>query len=313
MVKVAVVQTPPVLLDRAATIANMVEAIAAAAADGAGLVVFPEAYIPGYPTWIWRLKPGADMALASELHARLRAEAVDIARGDLQPLLDAAATHRVTVVTGMHELDSEFSGTTLFNTVVVIGPNGSLLNRHRKLIPTNPERMVWGRGDAHGLRVVETPAGRIATLICWENYMPLARYALYAQNLEILVAPTWDCGDEWIASLRHIGREGGCWVIGTGTAIQARDVPESFPERGKLFPDEDEWICDGDAAIVRPGGRMLAGPLRREKGVLTGEIDVEAARRSRRSLDVTGHYSRPDLFQLTVNRNPMPPVAFEDE
>jgi nitrilase len=313
MVKVAVVQTPPVLLDRAATIANMVEAIAAAAADGAGLVVFPEAYIPGYPTWVWRLKPGADMALASELHARLRAEAVDIARGDLQPLLDAAATHAVTVVTGLHELDSEFSGTTLFNTAVVIGPDGKLLNRHRKLIPTNPERMVWGRGDARGLRVVETPVGRIATLICWENYMPLARYALYAQNLEILVAPTWDCGDEWIASLRHIGREGGCWVIGTGTAIQARDVPESFPERGRLFPDEDEWICDGDAAIVRPGGRLLAGPLRREKGVLTGEIDVEVARRSRRSLDVTGHYSRPDLFQLTVNRNPMPPVAFDDE
>ena len=219
----------------------------------------------------------------------------------------------MTVVAGMHELDSQFSGTTLFNTVVVIGPDGKLLNRHRKLIPTNPERMVWGRGDASGLSVVDTPAGRIGTLICWENYMPLARYALYAQNLEILVAPTWDGGDEWIASLRHIAREGGAWVIGTATAIQARDVPANFPERGKLFPDEDEWICDGDAAIVRPGGRLLAGPLRREKGVLAGEIDPEAARRARRSLDVTGHYSRPDLFQLTVNRNPMPPVAFEGE
>jgi nitrilase len=311
MVKVAVVQSPPVLLDRAATIAKMVEAIAAAAAGGAGLIVFPEAYIPGYPTWIWRLKPGADMALASELHARLRTQAVDVGRGDLQPLLDATIAHRVTIVAGLHELDAEFSGTTLFNTVVVIGPDGRLLNRHRKLIPTNPERMVWGRGDARGLRVVDTPAGRIGTLICWENYMPLARYALYAQNLEILVAPTWDCGDEWIASLRHIAREGGCWVIGTATAIQAGDVPENFPERAKLFPDEDEWICDGDAAIVRPGGRLLAGPLRREKGVLTGEIDVEAARRARRSLDVTGHYSRPDLFRLTVNRNPMLPIDFE--
>ena len=313
MVKVAVVQMPPLLLDRAATIAKMLDAIAEAAAGGAGLIVFPEAYVPGYPTWIWRLTPGADMALASDLHARLRGEAIDIARGDLEPLLDAAAAHNVTVVAGMHELDSRFSGTTLFNTVVVIGPDGKLLNRHRKLIPTNPERMVWGRGDASGLRVVDTPAGRIGTLICWENYMPLARYALYAQNLEILVAPTWDAGDEWIASLRHIAREGGAWVIGTATAIQARDVPANFPERAKLFPDEDEWICDGDATIVRPGGRLLAGPLRREKGVLAGEIDPEAARRARRSLDVTGHYSRPDLFQLTVNRNPMPPVAFEGE
>jgi nitrilase len=311
-IKVAVVQAPPILLDRAATIARMLQHMADVAAAGAKLVVFPEAYIPGYPSWVWRLKPGGDMALAGEIHARLREQAVDIARGDLSPLTEAAAHHGLTMVCGLHEIDSEFSGTTLFNSVVVIGPDGAILNRHRKLLPTNPERMVWGRGDARGLRVVETPAGRIGCLICWENYMPLARYALYAQNLEILVAPTWDCGEEWIASMRHIAREGGCWVIATGTAIQAGDVPKTFPGREQLFNNEDEWLCDGGALIVRPFGKVEAGPHNRDKSVLFCDIDPSAAPRSRRSLDVTGHYSRPDIFQLQVNRAPLPPVEFRD-
>jgi nitrilase len=310
-IKVAVVQSPPVLLQRAATLAQMTTAIAEAAGQGAGLIVFPEAYLPGYPSWVWRLKPGADMALAGELHARLRAQAIDLARGDLIPLSEAAAAHHVTVVTGMNEIDSEFSGTTLFNTVVVIGAEGRLLNRHRKLMPTNPERMIWGRGDGSGLTVADTPAGRLGTLLCWENYMPLARYALYAQNLEVLVAPTWDCGDEWVATMRHIAREGGCFVIGVGTAIQARDVPAEFPERDRVFPDPDDWLCDGDAVVVKPFGRIAAGPLHREKGMLFAEIDPELAHRSRRSLDVTGHYARPDIFRLTVNRQAMKPVDFQ--
>ena len=309
--KVAVVQAPPVLLDRAATIERMLGRMDEVAAAGAGLIVFPEAYVPGYPTWVWRLKPGADMALAGEIHARLREQAVDLDRGGLAPIAERAARLGVTVVSGVHEIDGQFSGTTLFNTVVVIGPDGAILNRHRKLMPTNPERMVWGCGDGRGLKVVDTPAGRIGTLICWENYMPLARYALYAQNLEIHVAPTWDCGEEWVASMRHIAREGGCWVIGTATAIQGKDIPENFPERGRLFEDED-WLCDGGAVIVRPSGKIAAGPLMREKGVLYGEIDPDAARRSRRSLDVTGHYARPDLFELRVDRSARPAVAFRD-
>lgn len=311
-IRLAVVQAPPVLLDRAATLALACERMSEVAAKGAGFVVFPEAYIPGYPTWIWRLKPGRDMALSGEIHARLREQAVDIARGDLEPICKAAARHGLTVVCGMHELDSEFSGTTLFNTVVVIGPDGKLLNRHRKLMPTNPERMVWGTGDARGLRVIDTPAGRIGTLLCWENYMPLARYALFAQNLEVLVAPTWDCGDEWVASMRHIAREGGCWVIATGTAMEASDVPKDFPGRQELFP-EDEWLCDGGAVVVRPFGTIESGPLNRDKRVLYAELDLAAAPRSRRSLDVTGHYARPDIFRLSVNRTPIAPVAFIDE
>lgn len=309
--KVAVIQKPPVLLHRDKTIEQAVGSINEAAGAGAALLIFPEAYIPGYPTWIWRLKPGGDMALSSELHARLRQNAVDLNREDLRPLQDAACRHAVTVVMGINEIDSRFSGTTLFNTVVVIGPDGTLLNRHRKLMPTNPERMVWGMGDASGLRVVDMPAGRLGALICWESYMPLARYALYAQGLEIFVNPTWDNGEACLVTLRHIAREAGCWVIGTATALQGSDVPEDFPERNRLYKP-DEWINDGDAVVVNPAGAVTAGPFHREKGILYAKIDIEAARRARRSLDVCGHYARPDIFSLSVNRKPFQPAEFSD-
>lgn len=309
--KVAVIQKPPVLLDRDKTIAKAVASIHEAADAGATLLVFPEAYISGYPTWVWRLQPGGDMALSSELHARLRQNAVDLNRDDLGPLREAASRRAVTVVMGINEIDSRFSGTTLFNTLVTIGPDGTILNRHRKLMPTNPERMVWGMGDATGLKVVDTPAGRLGGLICWESYMPLARYALYAQNLEIFVNPTWDNGEACLVTLRHIAREAGCWVIGTATALQGSDVPEDFPERDRLYKP-DEWINDGDAVVVNPAGAVTAGPFHREKGILYAEIDIEAARRARRSLDVCGHYARPDIFSLSVNRKPLQPAEFSD-
>lgn len=309
--KVAVIQKPPVVLDREKTIAQAVESINEAAGVGASLLVFPEAHISGYPAWIWRLKPGGDIALSSELHARLRQSAVDLNREDLRPLQEAASANAVTVVMGMNEIDSCYSGTTLFNTVVVIGSDGTLLNRHRKLMPTNPERMVWGMGDASGLRVVDTPAGRLGALICWESYMPLARYALYAQDLEILVNPTWDNGETCLVTLRHIAREAGCWVIGTATALQGSDLSDDFPERDRLYKP-DEWINDGDAVVVNPAGKVTAGQLHREKGILYADIDIEDARRARRSLDVCGHYSRPDIFSLSVNRKPLQPVDFLD-
>ncbi len=311
VVKVAVIQKPPVLLDRSRTIEAALNSIDEAVVEGASLLVFPEAYIPGYPTWIWRLRPGGDGSVTGEIHARLRENAVDLDAGDLQPIQDAAAKHGVTIVIGINERDSRFSGTTLFNTVVVIGPDGALLNRHRKLMPTNPERMVWGMGDASGLRVVNTPAGRLGALICWENYMPLARYALYAQDIEIYIAPTWDTGESWLATMRHIAKEAGCWVIGTATALQGSDVPSDFPERDKLYT-QDEWINDGDAVVIKPMGAIAAGPLNRQKGILYAEIDSENARRARRSLDVCGHYSRPDIFSFAVDRRALPPVVFSD-
>ncbi len=307
--KIAVIQTPPVLLNLEKSMARAVASIEEVAANGAELAVFPEAFLPGYPTWIWRLRPGGDMALTGTIHLRLRENAVDIGKGDLAPLCDAAAKHNITVVMGMSEVDGAFSGSTLYNTVVVIGPDGTLLNRHRKLLATNPERMVWGHGDASGLRVIDTPVGRIGTLLCWENYMPLSRFALYAQNLDILIAPTWDCGEAWLASMRHIAREGGCWVVSLATALNESDIPDDFPSRDELF-GEDGWVCDGDAVVMEPFGGPVAGPLHRKQEVLYAEIDASRAASARRSLDVAGHYGRPDIFNLSVNRAPMQPVSF---
>ncbi len=310
--RIAVVQRPPVLLDRARTIADAVAAIEEAAANEARIVIFPEAYIPGYPAWIWRLRPGADMALAEKLHAQLLANAVSLDGDDLAPLREAAKKHQVSVVCGIDERDAEFSRGTLYNTVVVIGPDGALLNRHRKLMPTNPERMVWGFGDASGLKVVDTSGGRLGVLICWENYMPLARCALYAQGVEIYIAPTYDAGDKWIGTLQHIAREGGCWVVGSGMAFRACDIPASVPGKSELYPDSDEWINAGDSVVIEPGGTIAAGPMRRELGILYADVDLERVGIARRSLDVVGHYARPDIFQLHVNNAPLKPVEFDE-
>jgi len=308
--RIAIVQKPPVLLDRTRTITEAVAGIREAAGNGAKLVVFPEAHIPGYPAWIWRLRPGGDMALTEKLHAQLLANAVSFDGDHLAPLQNAAKEHQVTVVCGMDERDAEFSRGTVYNTVVVVGPDGQILNRHRKLMPTNPERMVWGFGDASGLRVVETPCGRIATLICWESYMPLARYALYARGVEIYIAPTYDAGDRWVSTLQHIAREGGCWVLGSGVALRSSDIPDNVPGKADLYPKADEWVNPGDSVVIEPGGKIAAGPMRREIGILYADIDLERVGIARRSLDVTGHYSRPDIFQLQVNTDALRPVDF---
>lgn len=260
MLRIAVVQKAPVFLEREKTVALAAEAVGEAAAQGARLIVFPEAFVPGYPAWIWRLRPGGDMALAERLHAALLENAVSLDADQLAPLREAARKHQATVVCGLHERDAKFSRGTLYNTVVVIGPDGEVLNRHRKLMPTNPERMVWGWGDASGLRAVDTPSGRVGALICWENYMPLARYAL--------------------------------------------------PERDRLYPALGDWVNGGDSAVVAPGGKLLAGPMRNQQGILYAELDMGLISAARRSLDVVGHYARPDLFHLEVKTAALEPAHF---
>lgn len=313
MSRIAIVQRAPVFLDRAATVAKAVAAVEESARAGARLVVFPEAFVPGYPAWLWRLRPGNDMALTERLHARLRANAVDLDSDDLAPLREAAARQEVAVVCGVNECARASGGGTLYNTVVVIGADGTLANRHRKVMPTNPERMVWGFGDASGLRTVETPCGRVGALICWESYMPLARHALYAQGIEIYVAPTYDSGDRAVATMQHIAREGGCWVLGCGCAFQGGDIAQALPDSPQLYPDADEWINPGDSVVVAPGGAIVAGPLRRAHDILYAEVDLERVGIARRSLDVVGHYARPDLFQLRVNTAAARPVVFAEE
>lgn len=311
MTQCAIVQKAPVFLDKHKTIESAVAMVEEATSNGAKLVVFTEAFIPGYPTWIWRLRPGGDWNLSEKLHERLLKNAVNMESDDLVPLYDAARKHNVTIVCGIEERDSKLSQSTLYNTVAVIGADGSLLNKHRKLMPTNPERMVWGFGDASGLKVVETPVGRIGTLLCWENYMPLARYALYSQGVEIYIAPTYDSGDGWIGSLQHIAREGCCWVVGCGNLMKGSDFPDDFPEKSSLYPDPDEWVNPGDSIVIAPGGEIVAGPMRKEAGILYCDINREKVGIARRTLDVTGHYSRPDIFTLHVNTRPQTPVKFE--
>ncbi len=311
MTKIAIIQESPVLLDRKKTIEKAVQLIDQAASSGAELVVFPEAYISGYPTWIWRLRPGGDWGTSENLHSRLLDSAVDIDTGDLKLLCDSAKKNKITIVCGLNERDSTLSKATLYNTVVIIGKEGDILNRHRKLMPTNPERMVWGFGDGSGLNVVDTPAGRVGTLLCWENYMPLARYTLYSQGVEIYVAPTYDSGDEWLGTMQHIAREGRCWVICSGVAITNSDIPNDFPDRETLYPASEEWINPGDSVVVAPGGKIVAGPMRKEKGILFAEVDSKRVGISKRDLDVTGHYSRPDIFTLSVDTQPQSPIKFK--
>jgi nitrilase len=309
-VKVAVVQRPPVLLGREACLQVVVDAITEVAAAGAALAVFPEAFIPGYPAWIWNLRPGGDYELSSQLHARLLSNSIDLSTAELRPVQEAAARHSVVVVCGIHEREGSFSRATLYNTLVTIGSDGTLLNRHRKLVPTNPERMVWGQGDASGLRVIDTAFGRLGGLICWENYMPLARYALYAEGVQIYIASTWDSGAAWLATMRHIACEGRCWVIGAGCALHTRDVPRSFPLLDTVFPEPDQWLNPGDSIIVAPTGDIVAGPLHQAHDILYGDIDADESASLHRTLDVAGHYARPDLFTLTVDRSAQDPINF---
>ncbi len=311
MTMLAIIQKAPVFLNKEKTIASAATLVKEAAAAGAELVIFTEAFIPGYPAWIWRLRPGGDFGLSAEIHARLLRNAVNLESDDLNPLYEAAVQCNVTAVCGMDERESQLSRATLYNTVVIIGPDGKLLNRHRKLMPTNPERMVWGFGDATGLKVIDTPCGRIGTLLCWENFMPLARYALYSQGVEIYIAPTYDSGDGWIGSLQHIAREGCCWVVGSGNILKASDIPDDFPEKESLYPDNDEWVNPGDSVVIAPGGEIVAGPMRKEKGILYYEVDCDRVADAKRAFDVAGHYSRPDIFTLHVNTKRQSPVQFD--
>ncbi len=308
--RVAVIQHPSVALHRDATLKRGVELLEEAAGAGAKLAAFPETWVPGYPEWLWRLRPGEDYKLTGEIHKRLLENSIDLAAGELKLMQSAAKRLKVTVGIGIHERDGAFSRGTLYNTFVLIGPDGSILNRHRKLMPTNPERMVWGMGDASGLKVVDTPAGRVGGLICWENYMPLARFSIFAQGCEVYLAPTWDWGDGWIATVRHIALEGRCWVLGVGSSLRGKDIPRDFPQRARLFPDMESWFNAGDSVIVSPSGDVVAGPLHEQHGILYAECDPARAAAAKRTLDVTGHYGRPDIFHLEVDRGVRTPVEF---
>lgn len=308
--RIAAVQACPVFLDRDATVSKACDLIARAGREGASLVVFPEAFVPGYPLWVWFVPAGRTRPLRALYHELLE-NAVTVP-GDVTRRLCAAAREAgVTVAIGINERNSEASDSTLYNTLLYIAADGSIIGKHRKLVPTAGERLVWGRGDGSDLEVYHLPFGRVSGLLCWENYMPLARYALWAWGAQIHVAPTWDRGEPWLSTLRHIAKEGRCFVVGCCSPMRKSDVPERLGLREYLAP-VGEWLNPGDSAIVDPDGKVVAGPTREEEAILYADVERSQLTGPRWQLDAGGHYARPDVFELVVHRTPRPMLRVED-
>ncbi len=303
--KVAAVQAASVFLDLEATVSKACALIEEAAGEGASLIVFPEAFIPAYPLWAWFIPPGKTHPLR-ELYYALHSNSVAIPGPEISRLAEAAADHGVTVTMGVNERNAEGSDSTLYNTLVYLGPNGEILGKHRKLIPTAAERLVWGQAPSNDLEVFELPFGRLTGLLCWENYMPLVRYSLTAGGSQIHVAPTWDRGEPWISSMRHIAKEGRCFVVSACQAFHIDDVPDDLGFKSDYLGDVEGWLNPGLSLIVNPDGKIVAGPLEEEEGILYADVDPHELVGPRWQLDVAGHYSRPDLFELRVHRGPRP-------
>jgi nitrilase len=311
-VKVAVVQAAPVLFDREATVERTCQLIDDAAGEGAQLILFPEAFIPAYPRGLsFGTVVGSRRPAGRQTWERYWANAVDVP-GPSTARLGRAARHAgAYVAVGVIERDQHNSqlsessslGGTLYCTLLYFGPDGTLLGLHRKLKPTGAERLIWGEGDGSTLTVLETPLGRVGGLICWENYMPLARMALYGKRVEIYLAPTADARDTWQATLRHIACEGRCFVLGCNQFVTKDHYPADLPgiEELKDLPDT---LCRGGSAILSPLGEYLAGPSFDREEMLFADLDLADVAQARFDLDVVGHYARPDVFQLSVNEQP---------
>ena len=300
---VACVQAEPVVLDREASIEKLAVLTAEAAGNGASLVVFPEAFLPAYPSSAWaKALAGWADPRAKAAFALLARESVAVPGPAESRIGEVAREHGVLVATGVTETDVETNG-TLYNTLLVHDEHGSLVLKHRKLVPTNHERLVWGQGDGAGLRAVQTSAGRIGGLICWENYMPLARFALYESGIEIYLAPTADDGETWQHTLVHIARESRAFVVSPAHFQRASAYPPEFPLADEL--QGEDVIGRGGSAILGPDGAYLAGPLYDEEGILYAELDPARLHEERQRFDAAGHYHRPDVLRLDLS--PIPP------
>lgn len=295
--RVAAIQATPVYLDRAATVALAAEHVLQSGQQGADLIVFPESFVPGYPDWVWRHTPWSDV----EWYARFQDQAVDLHGPDLDPVREAAAVAGASVALGITERSA--TG-TLYNAVVYVNDSGAIAGVHRKLVPTGAERLVWGNGQRDVLTVVDLDGVRVGTLICWENYMPLARAALYEQGIDVLLAPTWDNSDEWVPTLRHIAKEGRVFVVGVTSFLRGCDVPRDLPGANDIYGGAEDWMSRGNTTIVAPGGEVLAGPLIGERGTVEATLNIDLIAAARRTFDPVGHYARPDVLALTITGNP---------
>jgi nitrilase len=286
-VRVAAIQATPVIIDAAATVAKAVKLLGDAAAQGAELAVLPETFVPLYPSNRWA-KGAAGFGGWDELWEQLLENAVEVPGPLVDELVAAAARHRIHAVVGINERD----GDSLYNAYLLIGPDG-LIHKHRKLMPTQHERLFHGIGDGADLAPVDTPLGRIGGLICWENRMPLARWAVYQGTPQIWVAPTADDSDGWIASMRHIAIESGAYVVSVPQYIPGSAFPEDFP----VPVERDTVYGRGGAVIVEPTwGGIIAGPVYDEETILLADCDLRAGVHAKRWFDVTGHYSRMDVL-----------------
>ena len=302
MVRVAIAQAAPVFLDLEKSVDKAVRLTGEASAKGARLVAFGETWLPGYPAWL-DLCPGSafwDHPPAKRAYARLVENSAVIPGPETGRLCAAAREHGVVLVIGMHERVAAGAGHgTLYNTQLVIAPDGTILSRHRKLVPTHAERLVWGPGDGGGLEAVTTPAGRVGTLICWEHWMPLARQAMHESAEEIHVAAWPTVRDMYQVASRHYAFEGRCFVLAAGSITAARDLPSDLELPPDLKGKPDSLVCAGGSCIIAPDGALLAGPVFDREEILIADLDLGRIAEESMVLDVTGHYNRPDVFQFS--------------
>lgn len=299
--KIACVQATPVIFDIEKTTKKVMDLTKDAADKGCKMVVFPETFIPGYPAGLgFGTVFGSRTEAGRDQFKEYWQNSVEVPGTYTDQLAECAKEHNVFLTVGVTERDKV--NKTLYCTLLYFGPDGTLLGKHRKLKPTAAERLVWGEGDGSTLCTFDTHLGRIGGLICWENYMPLARMAMYKQGVEIYLAPTADSRESWTASMRHIACEGRCFVIGCNQYFTKSDFPEHL--QPELAADRPEILCQGGSVIVSPLGEILAGPLFGEEGMLIADIDLDEVVRSRMDFDATGHYSRDDVFNFGVKDQP---------
>ncbi len=302
-VRVAVVQAGPVVFDREATVDKACRLLAQAAERESQLILFPEAFVPAYPRGLsFGVTVGHRTPEGRRTWQRYWENAVEIPSRATELIGEAARQARAYVAIGVIERDDRSHG-TLYCTLLYFGPDGRLLGKHRKLKPTAGERLIWGEGDGSTLTVVDTEFGRVGGLICWENYMPLARMAMYRKGVDIYLAPTADARDTWQATLVHIACEGRCFVLGCNQFVTRAMYPADVDGYEELA-NQPDIMCRGGSAIVSPFGHILTGPLFDQEGILFAELDMAQVVQGKFDFDVVGHYARPDVFQLTVNEGP---------
>jgi nitrilase len=303
IVKVAAVQAAPVFLDLAGSVQKALRLIADAAALGARLVVFPETWLPGYPAWLDCCRDVAlwDHEPTKKLFARLMDNSVVLPGPVTEALGLAAREHEVVINIGIHERVVEGAGRgTLYNTMLTFGADGVLVNRHRKIMPTYTERMIWGWGDGSSLRAVATNLGRIGGLICWEHWMPLARQVLHDSGEDIHIAAWPQVKEMNLIASRHYAFEGRCFVIACGAVMRARELPPELEPIESLKQHPDSFVLNGGSAIIAPDGSLLAGPLFDQEVILCADLDFSRIAEESLALDVSGHYSRPDIFDVRL-------------